>query len=122
MLRKGTVLIGVALALGIIAGLGVSAVAAGCDVAAVSTTPCAMDMSDYYMRHPGVTIPIPVVDRSDYFLRHPEVIQMADRSHLLQAMPLAAADYSDYYLRHPGATIRLSASGPTWDGGWRPGR
>lgn len=59
--------------------------------------PRANDLSDYFLRHPGLTpgpvgngIPVTgAVDRSDYFMRHP-----------VMTVATPTVDTTDYFLRH----------------------
>ncbi len=60
----------------------------------------AMDLSDYYLRHPGSNVSVQGA-ASDWFERHPEVMNAAN-----------AVDLSDYFQRHPTALI-LSDAGAT---------
>ena len=48
----------------------------------------AIDLSDYYQRHPTYKIAKPA-DVTDYFLRHPEMLRTS-----------SAVDLSDWFLRH----------------------
>ena len=127
MLNKRLIVILAATALLVVAAVRIQT---GAVVSAVG--PTGADLSDYYQRHPGLTIAMETVPSdelqqnpeiliagnavavSDYFQRHPELLKpgnTVDLSDWFQrhsdSLKLGnAVDLSDWSLRHPESIIR----------------